>query len=120
MNGPRMFVATLAINTTGHYPLKESDYAWELKLPKGLQEITGADEGRRAVREQIAHGADWIKIYADRGYTQLADGSYRIMEWHSAPVEILIVNVYHGKIEIENNPAIDATVRLFFDNQKWS
>jgi imidazolonepropionase-like amidohydrolase len=77
MPGPRMFVATLAINTTGHYPLKESDYAWELALPKGLQEITGADEGRRAVREQIAHGADWIKIYADRGYYKLPDGSYR-------------------------------------------
>lgn len=77
MEGPRMFISTLAINTTGHYPLKESDYAWELKMPKGLQEITGADEGRRAVREQIAHGADWIKIYADRGYTRQADGSYR-------------------------------------------
>jgi len=77
MDGPRMFISTLAINTTGHYPLKESDYAWELKMPKGLQEITGADEGRRAVREQIAHGADWIKIYADRGYTRQADGSYR-------------------------------------------
>lgn len=77
MEGPRMFIATLAINTTGHYPIKESDYAWELKLPKGLQEITGADEGRRAVREQIAHGADWIKIYADRSYYRLADGSYR-------------------------------------------
>jgi imidazolonepropionase-like amidohydrolase len=77
MEGPRMQIATLAINTTGHYPIKESDYAWELKLPKGLQEITGADEGRRAVRQQIAYGADWIKIYADRGYTKLADGSYR-------------------------------------------
>jgi imidazolonepropionase-like amidohydrolase len=77
MEGPRMQIATLAINTTGHYPIKESDYAWELKLPKGLQEITGADEGRRAVREQIARGADWIKIYADRGYSRLADGSYR-------------------------------------------
>jgi len=75
--GPRMFVSTLAINTTGHYPIKESDYAWELHFPKGLQEITGADEGRRAVREQIAHGADWIKIYADRGYYKLDDGSYR-------------------------------------------
>ncbi len=75
--GPRMFVATLAINTTGHYPISEKEYAWELTLPKGLQEITGADEGRRAVREQIAHGADWIKIYADRGYYKLADGSYR-------------------------------------------
>jgi len=75
--GPRMFVSTLAINTTGHYPLSESTYAWELKIPKGLAEITGADEGRRVVREQIAHGADWIKIYADRGYIKLADGSYR-------------------------------------------
>ena len=75
--GPRMFVATLAINTTGHYPMSEKEYAWELTMPKGLQEITGADEGRRAVREQIAHGADWIKIYADRGYYKLADGSYR-------------------------------------------
>jgi len=75
--GPRMFVATLAINTTGHYPMSEKEYAWELTIPKGLQEITGADEGRRAVREQIAHGADWIKIYADRGYYKLADGSYR-------------------------------------------
>lgn len=77
MDGPRMQIATLAINTTGHYAIKESDYAWELKMPKGLQEITGADEGRRAVREQIAHGADWIKIYAYRGYMRLADGSYR-------------------------------------------
>jgi imidazolonepropionase-like amidohydrolase len=75
--GPRMFVSTLAINTTGHYPIRESDYAWELHFPKGLQEITGADEGRRAVREQIAHGADWIKIYADRGYYKADDGSYR-------------------------------------------
>lgn len=75
--GPRMFVSTLAINTTGHYPIKESDYAWELSMPKGIKEITGADEARKAVREQIAHGADWIKIYADRGYYKLPDGSYR-------------------------------------------
>jgi imidazolonepropionase-like amidohydrolase len=75
--GPRMFVSTLAINTTGHYPVLERDYAWELKVPKGLQEITGADEGRKAVREQIAHGADWIKIYADRGYQKLPNGTYR-------------------------------------------
>jgi imidazolonepropionase-like amidohydrolase len=75
--GPRMFVSTLAINTTGHYPIRESDYAWEFQLPKGLKEITGADEARRAVREQIAYGADWIKIYADRSYYKLPDGNYR-------------------------------------------
>lgn len=77
MNGPRLFVSTLAINTTGHYPIKASDYAWELAMPKGVQEITGADEARKAVRQQIEHGADWIKIYADRSYYKIEDGSYR-------------------------------------------
>ena len=76
-NGPRMIVSTLAMNTTGHYPLKASDYAWELHFPKGVIEITGADEARRAVRQQIEQGADWIKIYADRGYYRLADGSFK-------------------------------------------
>ena len=75
--GPRMFVSTRAINTTGHYLLGNADYSWELHMPKGIQEITGADEGRRAVREQISYGADWIKIYADRGYYRLPDSSYR-------------------------------------------
>ena len=77
--GPRMFVATLAINTTGHYPIKASEYAWELKMPKGVQEITGADEARKAVREQLEHGADWIKIYSDRCYIKQPDGSYRAL-----------------------------------------
>ena len=79
ITGPRMQIATLAMNTTGHYPLKASDYAWELKFPKGVIEITGADEARRAVRQQIEQGADWIKIYADRGYYRLADGSFRAL-----------------------------------------
>ena len=80
IDGPRMFVSTRSINTTGHYPLRNSAYAWELHLPKGVQEITGADEGRRAVREQISYGADWIKIYADRGYYRSSDGAF-----HSIP-----------------------------------
>ncbi|MGA7159978.1 MAG: amidohydrolase family protein [Bacteroidota bacterium] len=77
IDGPRMYVATRSINTTGHYPLRNSAYAWEITVPKGVQEVTGADEARRAVREQISYGADWIKIYADRGYYRLPDGSFR-------------------------------------------
>jgi len=77
IEGPRMFVATRSINTTGHYLLSNRSYAWELHLPKGVQEITGADEARRAVREQLSYGADWIKIYADRGYYRLPDGTFR-------------------------------------------
>ena len=75
--GPRMQVATRSIATLGHYPIANKDYAWELDLPKGVQLVNGADEARRAVREQISYGADWIKIYADRGYYKLPDGSYR-------------------------------------------
>ncbi len=75
--GPRMQVATRSINSYGHYPILPKETNWELDWPKGVQEINGADEARKAVREQLAHGADWIKIYADRGYYRLPDGSYR-------------------------------------------
>ncbi|MER3525114.1 MAG: hypothetical protein C4326_13970 [Ignavibacteria bacterium] len=77
IEGPRLFVSTRAINTTGHYLLSNRTFAWELHMPKGVQEVTGADEARRAVREQISYGADWIKIYADRGYYRLPDGTFR-------------------------------------------
>ena len=77
IDGPRMFVSTRSISTTGRYLLSNSAYAWELRMPKGVQEITGADEARRAVRKQISYGADWIKIYADGSYYQLPDGGFR-------------------------------------------
>jgi len=51
------------------------NYSWELKLPKGVQMVSGVDECLRAVREQVALGADWIKIYMDwRPYKITADG----------------------------------------------
>jgi imidazolonepropionase-like amidohydrolase len=59
--GPRLFVSTLAISTTGGYPLE--GYAPELKMPKGVQIIDGPVEARKAAREQLDHGADWIKVY---------------------------------------------------------
>jgi len=77
IDGPRMFVATRSISTTGRYLLSNSAYAWELRMPKGVQEITGPDEARRVVREQISYGADWIKIYADGSYYRLSDGTFR-------------------------------------------
>jgi imidazolonepropionase-like amidohydrolase len=70
--GPRLFVATRAFAPTGMYPL--SGYSWELKVPEGVQIIDGADQARRAVREQVKYGADWIKYYSDRRYF-LKDGA---------------------------------------------
>jgi len=59
--GPRLFVATRAISTTGGYPLE--GYAPEIEVPKGVQIIDGPVEARKAAREQLDHGADWIKVY---------------------------------------------------------
>ncbi len=59
--GPRMFVVTRAISTTGGYPLE--GYAPEIVVPKGAQLIDGPVEARKAAREQIDNGADWIKVY---------------------------------------------------------
>ncbi|HTS36704.1 MAG TPA: amidohydrolase family protein [Candidatus Solibacter sp.] len=59
--GPRLFVATRAISTTGGYPLE--GYAPELEVPKGAQIVDGPVEARKAAREQLDHGADWIKVY---------------------------------------------------------
>src|SRR5882724_4534257 len=64
--GPHMFVSTRAFSATGMYPLL--GYSWELKMPEGVQIVDGADNIRRAVREQVKYGADWIKFYADRRY----------------------------------------------------
>ena len=72
--GPRMFVATRAMAPTGTYPLL--GYSWELRMPEGVQIVDGADNIRRAVREQVKYGADWIKYYSDRRYF-MKDGVLR-------------------------------------------
>ena len=59
--GPHVFGATRAISTTGGYNLE--GYAPELTMPKGVQIVDGPVEARKATREQLEHGADWIKVY---------------------------------------------------------
>lgn len=59
--GPRLFVSTRAISSTGGYNLE--GYAPELEMPKGAQIVDGPIEARKAAREQLDHGADWIKVY---------------------------------------------------------
>jgi imidazolonepropionase-like amidohydrolase len=59
--GPRMWVSTISISSTGGYPLE--GYAPEITVPKGSQLIDGPVEARKAARQQLDHGADWIKVY---------------------------------------------------------
>lgn len=68
--GPRMLVTTRAIVATGSYAPKGFALGW--RVPQGAEEADG-DALVRVVRDQIGHGADWIKVYAD--YRWGPDGS---------------------------------------------
>src|SRR6266480_4483777 len=71
--GPRMVVSTRAMSVTGGYG--PSGYSPEVTHPRGVQIVDGVENARKAVREQIGNGADWIKVYADRSYFVAKDGS---------------------------------------------
>jgi imidazolonepropionase-like amidohydrolase len=61
IEGPRVFAVTRAIVATGSYGPR--GFAWD--LPQGAEEADGHDALIRAVRSQIGHGADWVKLYGD-------------------------------------------------------
>lgn len=63
--GPRLYVATRAIVATASYGPGPSGFAPNFEPPKGAQEASGVPEVLKAVREQVGHGADWVKVYAD-------------------------------------------------------
>ena len=92
--GPRMFVATRAISTTGGYPLE--GYAPEITVPKGAQLIDGPVEARKAAREQLDNGADWIKVYMT--HRSWVDDKGNLVSQPTLTVEELkaIVDEAHG------------------------
>jgi imidazolonepropionase-like amidohydrolase len=61
--GPRIFAVTRAVVAEATYGPHGFDPRWS--VPKGAQEANGVAGVRRAVREQVEAGADWIKVYAD-------------------------------------------------------
>ena len=68
--GPRMQVSTRAIAALGQYnPFGVSPDL--TNFPTGAQMVSGVEEARRAAREQIGHGADLIKVYADWNHPTL-------------------------------------------------
>lgn len=78
VEGPRMKVATRAIAAVGQYnPFGVSPDLRD--FPTGAQMISGPEEARRAVREQIGYGADLIKVYADWQYPTLTVEEMRVV-----------------------------------------
>lgn len=73
--GPHIFASTRALAPTGRYPINTPN--WGIELPKGVQIVDGVEPARLAVREQIGHGADWIKYYSDSRYYFTPDSVIR-------------------------------------------
>jgi imidazolonepropionase-like amidohydrolase len=92
--GPRLFCATRAISSTGGYNLE--DYAPELDMPKGAQLVDGPVEARKAARQQLEHGADWIKVYMT--HRSWVDKEGKLVSQPTLTVEELkaIVDETHG------------------------
>jgi imidazolonepropionase-like amidohydrolase len=63
--GPRLQVATKAIVASVSYGPGPKGFATSFQLPRGAEEVSGVDQMLWAVRDQIGHGADWVKLYAD-------------------------------------------------------
>lgn len=124
--GPRLFVTTKAIVATGSYGPK--GFGAEIGVPQGAEEADGVEGVTRVVRDQIGHGADWIKIYADyrwgprgearptftpiewQAIVQTATSSGRPVVAHSSTVEGMTRAILAGVEVIEHGDAATAEV----------
>jgi imidazolonepropionase-like amidohydrolase len=82
--GPRYLIASKAIVATGSYAPRRPNYAYE--TPLGADEADGQNL-QHVIRDQIGHGADWVKLYGD--YRWGPSGEARPTFSQDAPQEIL-------------------------------
>ncbi|NYE60560.1 imidazolonepropionase-like amidohydrolase [Duganella sp. 1224] len=106
--GPRLFIATRAIVASGSYGPSPRSYRDDVDLPKGAQEASGVDEVVKAVREQGARGADWIKVYAD--YRTGVDGSSRAT-FTQAELNALVQTAHESGRKVAAHASTDEGMR---------
>lgn len=106
--GPRLWVSTRGLSTTGHY--MPFGYSWELKLPKGCQIVDGPEECLKAVREQVAQGADWIKIFADWGEVSFTEEEFSVIvsEAHRLGIKVAAHATSREGIKASLNAGVDS------------
>jgi imidazolonepropionase-like amidohydrolase len=124
--GPRMYVVTRAIVATGSYAPRRSDFSFD--PAQGAEEANGPEDVIRVTRDQIAHGADWVKVYADyrwgpngetmptfseaelRAMVETAKSSGRYVVAHSSTAEGMRRAVMAGVDDIEHGDGGTAEV----------
>jgi imidazolonepropionase-like amidohydrolase len=88
IDGPRYQVSTLGI-VWGGAP------ATAAANPLASTVVRSAEEGRAAVRDQIAHGADWIKLYPAGNYSFSATGEPQYVVTYPLPVLQAMIDEAH-------------------------
>ena len=110
--GPRLKVAGPALSTTGSYPITHFRPDWN--FPVGVQVCDGADPCRKAVREQISYGTDWVKIYANTGGLRLTDDGYvdSPPNWTKEEIEAVVSEAHAHRIKVSAHARSDSGVRI--------
>src|SRR5438309_6301311 len=95
VTGPRMQVSTRGLQATGGFLM--NGYSEELNLPMTLQVVDSPWAAREAVRDQITHGADWIKLYAAYQFRFTDDGKIDVPPTFTAEEVNAIVDEAHRR-----------------------
>ncbi len=90
IDGPRYQVSTRGI-VWGDRPADPA----KPDNPLASAVIRSAEEGRAAVRDQIAHGADWIKLYPTGAYSFTPTGEAKYVVTYPLPVLQAIIDETH-------------------------
>jgi imidazolonepropionase-like amidohydrolase len=95
VTGPRMQVATRGIQTTGGFIMR--GYSSEVPVPTALQVVDSPWAAREVVRDQVAHDADLIKLYAAYDFHFTSDGKMVVPPTFTAEEVNAIVDEAHKK-----------------------
>ena len=110
--GPRMKVVGRALSTTGSYPITHFRPDWV--FPVGVQVCDGADACRKAVREQLSYGTDWVKIYANTGGLRLTEDGYvdSPPNWTKEEIEAVVSEAHAHRVKVAAHARSDTGVRI--------
>jgi imidazolonepropionase-like amidohydrolase len=110
--GPRMKVVGPALSTTGSYPIQHYRPDW--KFPSGVMVCDGADGCRRAVREQLSYGTDWVKIYANTGGLRATADGYidSWPNWTKEEIEAVVSEAHAHGVKVAAHARSDTGTRI--------
>jgi imidazolonepropionase-like amidohydrolase len=110
--GPRLKVVGPALSTTGSYPITHFRPDW--KFPVGVMTCDGADGCRKAVREQLSYGTDWVKIYANTGGLRLTADGYvdSPPNWTKEEIEAVVSEAHAHGVKVAAHARSDSGLRI--------